>query len=346
MDYRELLRELSLVRAPSGFEGAVGDIVHSHLGGLADGVRADRIGNRAWIFGAGKRKVPRLALIAHADEVGFVVERITDGGFLQVLQLGGWNPLAVSAQPVAVYCRGEWVPGVTTALAPHLIKKGGDMPERIYIDIGASCRKEAEESGIGPGSFAVPAGSFIELKNGRVASKAFDDRAGVAMLVAVGKNIAPLKDSLPVELQLGLSVQEEVGTRGARTYYNTFAPDYAVILEGAPADDTPEAADSLQQGTLGKGPQIRTFDMTMIPSRFLVDRLAGAAGAANVPVQMLVRKTGGTDGREIHLSGPGVPSVVFSIPVRGAHSPFSVIDLEDLGNAVRVLMEFIPSFQP
>ncbi|MCP4137294.1 MAG: M42 family metallopeptidase [bacterium] len=342
---KEIVKNLVEAYSPSGDEGAVKDVVDSYLKDIAQSTEEDALGNKVWILKGKGENLPKLALIAHGDEVGFVVEKITSSGFLQVLELGGWNPATTSSQLMKVKAGDKWINGVTTAAAPHLLKdsdKGGER--KIYVDIGASTPEEVLAQGVEPGSVIVPEASFVELLNKRYIAKAFDNRAGVAMMTALAIELAEKNIDLPVELQLAVSVQEEVGTRGARTYYNTFKPDYAVILEGPPADDTPEISGSLKQGVLGKGPQVRTYDRTMIPSRVLVDKLKQSAKQCEIPVQLSVRKTGGTDAREIHLSGPGVPSVVFSIPVRGAHSPHSVIDLGDLEQAVTVLVDFVARF--
>ncbi len=343
MDLEKLIEELTSSYSPSGEELAVKDLIDGYLRDVADETAEDRIGNKSWYMKGSGENLPRLALIAHADEVGFVVERITESGFLQVLELGGWNPAAVSSQLMMVKTREGWINGVTTAIPPHLLKGTAD-DKNIYVDVGARSRNEVADLGINPGTVIVPRASFTELLNKRYVAKAFDDRAGVAMLIAVGRRIADEGIDLPVNLQLSATVQEEVGVRGARTFYHTFSPDYAVILEGSPADDTPEIKDSVMQGLLGKGPQVRTYDKTMIPSKALIDKLKGSAESLKIDTQLSVRRTGSTDGKEIHLSGSGVPSVVFSIPVRGSHSPHSMIDLADLSGAVDILIDFIKHF--
>ena len=344
MNLEKLIEELTSSYGPSGEELAVKDLIDGYLKDVADETAEDRIGNKSWFLKGSGEDLPRLALIAHADEVGFVVERITESGFLQVLELGGWNPAAVSSQLMMVKTREGWINGVTTVTPPHLLKGNIADDKNIFVDVGARSRNEVEDLGINPGTVVVPRASFTELLNKRYVAKAFDDRVGVAMLIAVGRRIADEGIELSVNLQLSATVQEEVGVRGARTFYHTFSPDYAVILEGSPADDTPEIKDSVMQGLLGKGPQVRTYDKTMIPSRFLIDKLKGSAESLGIEAQLSVRRTGSTDGKEIHLSGSGVPSVVFSIPVRGSHSPHSMIDLADLRNAVDILVDFIKHF--
>jgi hypothetical protein len=68
---------------------------------------------------------------------------------------------------------------------------------------------------------------------GLVKGKAFDDRAGCAVLLEL------LKGDYPVDLVAVFTVQEEIGLRGARVAAYTAQPDLAFILECTAADDLP-----------------------------------------------------------------------------------------------------------
>ncbi len=345
MNNKDILKSLVNAYSPSGEEENVKSVVASYLDSITNFSEEDRLGNKVWTINGEGEDLAKVALIAHGDEVGFVVEKITDDGFLQVIELGGWNGATISSQLMKVKTENGWIDGVTTAAAPHLLKDGTtDKDKTIFVDIGAIDIADAKKLGVELGNKIVPAESFVELANNRIVAKAFDNRVGVFMLIDIAKKIKDSGVKLSFDLQLALTVQEEVGLRGAKVYNETFKPDYAIILEGPPADDTPEISGSLGQGKLGRGPQIRTYDRTMIPSKALVNGLKEAAKKIDMDYQLSVRKTGGTDAAEIHLSGQGVPSVVFSIPVRGAHSPHSVIDMGDLKNSTKLLFEFLKEF--
>lgn len=341
---KDILKQLVEAYSPSGEEENVKTVVSKYLDDITDISKEDRLGNKVWFINGDGENLPNLAFIAHGDEVGFIVEKITENGFLQVIELGGWNKATISSQLMKVKTDKDWIDGVTTAAAPHLLKNGTTEDGAIFVDIGAKNIEDVKKLGVEVGNPIVPTQSFVELANDRIVAKAFDNRVGVYMLIDIAKKIKESSAKFPFNIQLAVTVQEEVGLRGAKVYNETFKPDYAIIVEGPPADDTPEIKGSLNQGKLGAGPQIRTYDRTMIPSKKLVNTLKEAGKNLSIDYQLSVRKTGGTDGAEIHLSGEGVPSIVYSIPVRGAHSPHSVIDMNDLEKSTELLFEFLKIF--
>ncbi|MDP7495971.1 MAG: M20/M25/M40 family metallo-hydrolase, partial [Roseibacillus sp.] len=158
-------------------------------------------------------------------------------------------------------------------------------------------------------------------------SKAFDDRVGMAAVVEAGQKLARLKRSNRV--LLAGSVQEEIGLRGARTLACHAKPDVAVILEGTPADDTPGFKPDESQAVVGAGVQIRMHDPSAIMNPRLTELALETAEKEKIPHQLAVRRGGGTDAGEVHLSGGGVPSVVLGVPARYIHSHNSIIDLAD-----------------
>ena len=105
-------------------------------------------------------------------------------------------------------------------------------------------------------------------------------------------------------------------------------PDVALVLEGTPADDTPGASPS-PQAILGEGPQIRFCDPTALSNRRLVRFVENTAAAAGIPIQVAVRKSGGTDANTIHRFGAGVPTVVIGVPARYIHTHVSIIHWQD-----------------
>ena len=133
------------------------------------------------------------------------------------------------------------------------------------------------------------------------------------------------------------TTQEEVGTRGAGTAVEQVDPDVAIILEGSPADDTPGFAREDSQGELGKGPQIRLFDPTMIANKAFTRYVLKTAESLDIPYQIAVRTSGGTDGRPIHVHKSGVPTIVIAPPVRYIHSHVSLLNLDDYEQTLKLL---------
>lgn len=209
----------------------------------------------------------------------------------------------------------------------------------LFIDIGAENEAQAAEAfGVLPGCPIAPYGPFIPLKNSKLFSaKAFDNRVGVAIVIEALLRL----DEHPNTVIGAGSVQEEVGLRGARTMAASVEPDLAIVLEGPPADDTPGLSVGASQGKLGGGVQIRIIDSSMIVNPKLADFVIETAKRHEIPYQLGVRQSGGTDGGAIHQSGRGVPSVVLGVPSRYIHSHVSIINIDDYTAALELTMQLV-----
>ncbi|NLI77431.1 MAG: M42 family metallopeptidase [Candidatus Riflebacteria bacterium] len=338
-DARSLLKHLTLLNGAAGFEQPVAAAVRRLLAGKGQ-VSHDRLGS-VLVENKGTAADPRVMLAAHMDEVGFLVRGILDNGLIRFTTLGGWWAHTLPAQRVTVIGRKGEVPGIIAAVPPHHL--GPAEREKLMavknmaIDIGAASAKEVQELGIDVGDPILPAGDWVEMANPDiVCSKAFDDRAGLAMMIEVMRRLG----RHPNTVVATATVQEEVGIRGARTAVTLARPDVAVILEAPPADDFPGCAE-LVQGALRKGPQIRACDPTMIPKSGLVQFFKERAAALRIPFQVAVRETGGTDAAAIHQHAQGVPSVVVGVPVRYAHSHRGLLSLTDFEQTVALVTDVV-----
>jgi len=233
----ELLKELSESDAVAGREDEVRAIFERRWKPLGE-VRHDGLGS-VIVERPGPVDSPRVALFAHMDEVGFMVRSITRLGLLRLVPLGGFWSQALPGHRVRVLTPEGKLEGVIGAMPPHLLGQGDrnravDIKD-LLVDVGARSRKDVEELGVRPGSFVVPAQDLVPMgkKGSRVMGKAFDDRVGCAVALSVLEEA----DKLPCTLLGVATVQEEVGTRGAKTAAAVAKPDIAIILEGAPADD-------------------------------------------------------------------------------------------------------------
>ncbi len=339
----QLIRELSEALGAPGDERAVAELMKKRLAGKAS-VSHDRLGSV--IFTAeGASARPRIMVAAHMDEIAFMVKSITKEGFLRFQPVGYWAPQTVLGHRVVVKGAHGLVEGVIGAIPPHSVKakerEKEVLPlEEMLIDVGAADKEAASALGLSVGDFAFAAPSFTELSGGRrLMGKAFDDRVGCALLVELVEALAGLEH--PNTVVAAATVQEEVGLRGARTAAQAVEPDLAIVLEGPPADDVPGMAKDEPQGALGGGVQVRCFDPTMVVHGPLKDLVVALAKEEAIPYQLVVRDSGGTDAGSIHLTGPGVPSIVLGVPVRYIHSHHSILDLADYEATLRLLTALI-----
>jgi putative aminopeptidase FrvX len=324
-----LLKELTEAHSVPGHEDEVRAIFVNELEECGE-LSTDRNGSVFCETGDG----PRVAIAGHMDEVGFMVQNITPDGFIQFIALGGWWEHSLLSQRVEVRTRsGEKLLGVVCSKPPHFLPEAQRRQvmslDQLFIDVGATSRKEAEEEfGISLGDPIAPYSLFTALaREDYYMAKAFDNRVGMAGTIQAGRILS--QSTHPNRLILTGTVQEEVGLRGAKTAAFKTKPDVAIVLEGPPADDTPGFNRSESQGRLGGGVQIRLFDPSGIMNPRLAQLAIQTAKEEGIPHQVTVRRSGGTDAGSFHLANNGVPSVVLGVPARYIHSHNSIIDLND-----------------
>ncbi|MBF0545245.1 MAG: M42 family metallopeptidase [Candidatus Riflebacteria bacterium] len=334
-----LLQELSLLNGAPGFEKPVAEKIVESIGSLGT-IKRDRMGG-VMVEKIGSKSGPRVLLAAHMDEVALMVKGITESGFVKFVPLGGWWAHVLPSHRVNILSPKGIIPGVIGAMPPHHLSPADRekimATKSMVIDIGALSRNEAEMMGVEAGLPIIPAVEWVQMANPDVVSgKAFDDRVGVAMMIEIMQRIGKHPNTI---IGAG-TTQEEVGTRGARTMATLANPDLAIILEGPPTDDLPGCAEFVQ-GALGKGPQIRAYDPTMVTNPGLFNLIKNVAKTKKIPHQVAIRESGGTDASVIHVHSLGVPSVVIGVPVRYAHSHIGMISLTDFEASVNLVCETI-----
>ncbi len=330
MEKVELLEKLTLLSGVSGDEKSVKKFMENELNSIADNVLKDNLGSIAFEL-KGTSEIPKVLIVGHMDEIGFMVHSIRKNGLINFTNLGGWDPRTLMSSPVEIInSKGEKHTGIIGSVPVHHLKdsSGKLSLDDMYIDIGADSDVEVQELfGIRKGNFIVPVTHFKYIdKKDCIISKAFDDRVGVAVAIETAKYF---KENLhPNSLFCAGSVQEEVGTRGAQTISQLVKPDIAIVIEGAPGDDFPTNRDE-SQAKKNAGVQLRMIDPTMICNPAFADFVIDIAEKEKIPYQIAVRKSGGTDAGKIHLSNLGVPTVVLSAPVRYAHSHNGLMSMKD-----------------
>ena len=335
-----ILRELSEAVGVSGDEGDVRTVVTNAVREHVDEVRVDSMGNvLAFKRGTGEAggtgpERMRVMLAAHMDEVGLMVVGHDKDGFLQVRTVGGIDPRLLPGTLLQV--GSERIPGVIGVKPIHLLKgeeeKKAPSIEDLVVDIGAKGQNEAQK--LAPvGTYITFSTEFREL-GPTVCGKAFDDRAGCAVLVEILRG-----ERFSFDLHAAFTVQEEVGLRGAQVAAYTIEPDCAFALEGTIADDVPKDKDVSPTTEMGKGPAITVMDRSFIADRRLVRLLTNTAEECGIPYQFKQPGVGGTDAGSIHLVREGVPAVTLAVPCRYIHSPVALLNLDDFNNTVQLLRE-------
>lgn len=334
MDLRTCLKDLCAAPGAAGLTEA-GELAARMLRNYMEDVRVDALGSVIGIRRCGKDGAPLLLLEAHIDEIGFVVTRVDDSGFVFAEACGGVDRRAVTGARVVLW--GEKaVSGLFTSTPPHLAGNDADkLPEisALGIDTGLDARHARRL--LPPGTRATFAAEFADLAGGRVCSKALDDRAGVASVLYA---LDLLKESLlPCDLAVAFCVQEELGTRGAGTAAYSLAPDAALAVDVSFAR-TPDA-DPHKCGVMGMGPMI---GWSPCLDAGISRRLTVLAGREKIPSQAEVMGGDtGTDADAIASVRTGVPSGLVSIPLKYMHTPTEVVQLSDVEDVGRLLAAYV-----
>lgn len=336
-----LLRELANAPGPSGFEEDVRRIVVREVKPIADKVTFDGLGS---VIAQQGTSGPRIMLDAHMDELGGVIRRVTDTGFLSMQMLGGWLDQALPDQRWIIIGRNGPVTAVTGIRDVHVVpadERTKVFPrDSLYLDVGARTPAEVAALGIGAGDPVVPDAPFAVLAGGnRYLGKAWDDRVGIAVVIEAMRQLRA--QGHPNQLFVAATVQEEVGLRGARTAADLIKPDIGIAIEGGITGDSPGRSPEETQAVLGKGPGIFLYDTSAIPSVKMVRLVADTADAIGVPLQRDLVQGYGDDSAAIQATAGGVPTVNLVVPARYTHAHNGIIDRSDFDRMVKLVVALV-----
>jgi len=337
-----LLKELTESDGVSGYEAETRKVVKKHFEPLGE-ILEDKLGSLT-CRKKGLAQEPKVILVGHMDEVGFMVKLITKEGFVRFTPLGGWWDQVLLGHRVRIKTNKCSVLGVIGAKPPHLLseeeRKKLCEKKDMYVDIGATSQQEVEDAGVRVGDPIIPVSEFAILSDTKTyMAKAFDDRVGCALVITVLQNLMEKEHPNTV---LGVAtVQEEVGLRGATTSAEVINPDVAIILETDIAGDVPGIKPEESATKLGGGPTLLAYDSRMIPNLKLRDMVIDTAKKLNIPLQMSIMEGGATDGGPIHLHRVGVPTVVLGVPTRHIHSHNTILRRDDFDHAAALVTALV-----
>lgn len=333
---RSELFELCRLNGVSGDEDVVREYIRQKAAPYADSMRTDPMGNLI-VFKRGKKATGnKLLIAAHMDEVGLIVTRVTDDGFLKFDFVGGVDRRVAIGKPVRLGTGN--ILGIIGLKAIHLVKrdemKKTPKTDALYIDIGAKNKEEALKL-VQPGTYGSFVGEPEEFGNGLLKAKAIDDRVGCAIMLDL------IRQELPMDVTFAFTVQEEVGTRGAFGAAFSVTPEIGLVLETTTAANLPDVEPHRQVCAPGKGPVISYMDGGTIYDRPLFEKLRDLAEENDIPWQTKEYIAGGNDARTIQRTKTGVRVAAISAAVRYLHAPASVGSIVDFENMERLVKLFL-----
>ncbi|WP_129116426.1 M42 family peptidase [Halegenticoccus tardaugens] len=349
---RDFLDTLLSTPSPSGFEAAGQRAWVEYVSAFADEVSTDAYGNAVAVH-EGTDDGPAIAFAGHADEIGYIVRRIDDDGFLRIGPIGGADRTVSKGQHVTVHAaEGTPVPGVIGQTAIHLRERSEEEYEDIeaqFVDVGASSREEAAEL-VEVGDPVTVRSTVRALRGARFAASGLDNRVGT-WAAAEGLRRAVEADAEATVYAVS-TVQEEVGLQGAKMVGFELAPDARVgreeglrerrFCDAVVAVDVTHATDHPNVDAkrrdpvrLGGGPVVTRGSVN---HPVLVELARDAAADAGVDVQLQAAGVRtGTDADAFYTSRGGVPSLTLGLPLRYMHTPVEVVDETDLDGVSALL---------
>lgn len=345
---KEFLEELLVTPSPTGFESAGQKVWKEYVEQYADEVEADAYGSASAKLNT-SFDVITVMIEAHCDEIGMIVQHVTDNGFLYINKLGGSDSSIAKAKRVNIHTRDGIVSGVTGNTAIHLQDKkngNGNQPswKDIYVDIGVSSREEALKL-VQIGDPITYADEYDYLSGDMISGRALDNRIGGFVIAQVLKKLKERRDELAVNLVALNSVQEEIGGFGARMMSYRLEPDMALVTDVTHATDTP-GIDHKEHGMvkLGKGPSIQHGGANHPKIVDFVEQVS-IDKAIDIQHEATSIRTG-TDTDSIFYQKTGIPSGLISLPLRYMHSPVETASIKDIESLIALMTESILALPP
>lgn len=345
---QSFLEELLITPSPTGYESEGQKVWKNYISNYADKTESDAYGSATAKIQI-NNDVSTVMLEAHADEIGMVVQHISEKGFVTLNKLGGSDSTIARAKTVCIHNKKGRVTGVVGNTAIHLQDNkngGGKQPswKDIYVDIGVSSREEALEL-VQIGDPVTYTDEIEYLNDDIITGRALDNRIGGFVIAQVIKNLKKKKKDLKVNVMALNSVQEEVGGFGARMMSYRHMPDVALVTDVTHATDTP-GINQKEHGQiqLGKGPSVQHGGANHPGVVELIEQVAKGKKIDIQHEATSVRT--GTDTDSIFYQRTGIPSALISLPLRYMHSPVETASVADIKALIKLMTEIVLAMEP
>ncbi len=341
----DFLKTLVEAPSPSGYEQPAARVLREYVGQFADDIETNVMGSvHAVLRGTGNG--PSVMLAGHIDEIGFMVNYITDEGFIAFSDIGGHDPQILPGARVHVHTSEGPLLGVLGRMPIHLLEEEDRKQVvklyKMFVDLGMPGDEVKKRVRIGDCmTYAATLETFgIDM----AVSRAFDDKMGAWACAEVLRMVKEAGGAAGDVIAAG-TVQEEIGLRGGITSTYGIDPVVGIAVEVGHATDYPDV-DKRKHGDhkVGDGPII-SRGANVNPKVF--ELLVEAADAEKIPYQVAGQPRGtGTDANAIQLSRGGKAAALVSVPLRYMHTPTEVLSLVDLENTAKLLAAFVMRLDP
>lgn len=332
--------------SPTGFESSGQQIWLDYLKPYIDEYMVDVYGTAVGVINPkGKYKV---VIEAHADEISWFVNYITDEGYIYVRRNGGSDHQIAPSMRVNLHTDKGIVKGVFGWPAIHVRDAAKEEPpslKNIFIDIGAESKKEVEEMGVHVGTVATFEDELMELNKNYLTGRALDNRMGGFMIAEVARRLKENKKKLPYCLYVVNAVQEEIGLRGAEMISRRLKPDLAICTDVTHDTQSP-MYNKRESGNLkcGLGPVVCYGPAVQ---NNVLKMLIETAEKRKIPFQrQAVSRSTGTDTDSFAYSFEGVASGLISLPLKYMHTTVETVHKNDVENVIKLIYEVLLQVKP
>lgn len=345
----EFLMNYLNTNSPSTYEVEGQKVWKEYIEKYVDEVEVDDYGTviaKIKSSNSDNKKNPYKVLIdAHADEIGFVVKRINDDGYIYIEPMGGIDYAVVPGTAVNIMTDGGIVSGVFGWIPIHQRDhKNPEVPskEKVFIDVGASTKEEVEKLGVELGNFIVYDRKPEMMNGGKtIVSKSLDDKIGGFVIAEVARVIKEKKINLPFDLYIVNTVQEEVGLRGATMVTNYIKPDVNISIDVDFDNSNPLVSNTKYDDTrIGEGIILANFPAVHHKLLNLMKKVANKNDIAH-QIRVGSGRHTGTNTDAYNLSNGGVVSGLVSIPLRYMHTPNEIVHLDDVESAIKFFTKLL-----
>ena len=340
----DLLRRLCGTPGVAGREHRVRALIEREVEDLVDGMTVDAMGSLlTHRRSASNDDAMKVMLLCHMDEIGFLVNHITDKGFLHVDPVGGFDPRNLFSRRCLVCTKDGDLPGIMNPSGKpiHIStpeeRKKIPEPNAFIVDLGLG---EAAEEKVRVGDYVVLDGPLIEMGD-RITSKALDNRIACWLGIEVLRKLKQEGASHDCELHVAFTVQEEVGLRGARTAAYAVRPDIGFGLDTTLACDTPGVPEKDRVTVQGEGFGLHVKDSSFIADVALVEEVETLAEAKGIPCQRTILARGGQDGAAAQQAAAGARAVGIVVGTRYVHTTCEMLHRDDLRAARDILAAYV-----
>lgn len=251
---------------------------------------------------------PQTYIFAHMDKIGYMVSQ-KESNHIIVVPIKKKKNVNEKNWPVTIHCT-EKVDGILK------LKK-----ESLQIKL-----KKNQTNNISVGDFISLSPNF-KASNKTITSQGLDNKLGVLA------GIEAFKQSNNIGFVA--TVQEENTKLGAHFATTKLKPKSVIVLDVTYDED--------KYIKMGNGPTICLKD-DLLADKNLIQKFISTAIKYNIPHQLEVIESGGSDANAVYNTNAFTPHVFVGIPIKNMHSPHETANINDLYNTINLLVNFFKTY--